>query len=108
MAKDFHMQPDAGDPVLDSPTVLAIVRRHVPAAAAVTAVDESGGEARTCSIDDDLILKVRHSVALSCSTSVVRRQYTPGCAAAVPGLTRWGQVMALTSVPVASLVSSTR
>ena len=59
MAKDFYVQPDAGDPVLDSPTVLAIVRRHVPAAAAVTAVDESGGEARTYSIDDDLILKVQ-------------------------------------------------
>ena len=59
MARDFYGQPEAADPVLDSDTVLAIVRRHAHAAKAVVAVDELGGEARTYAIDDDLILKVQ-------------------------------------------------
>ncbi|HUG21763.1 hypothetical protein [Piscinibacter sp.] len=52
MARDFHVQPDAA-------TVLAIVQRHAPNAVAVTAVEESGGEARTYAIDGDVILKVQ-------------------------------------------------
>ena len=59
MARDFYVQPDAADPVLDTATVLAIVRRHAPNVVTVTAVDESGGEARTYAFDDDLILKVQ-------------------------------------------------
>ena len=37
---------------------------------------------------------VRHGVALSWSTKVVRKQYTPGCAAALPGTMRLTQVRA--------------
>lgn len=59
MGKDFYIQPDAADPVLDPDAVLAIVRLHAAGAKAVRAVDESGGEARTYAIDDGLILKVQ-------------------------------------------------
>lgn len=57
MPKDVYLQPDAPDPVLTDSVVLALVQRHVPDAHAVTSVDESGGEARSYRVDDDLILK---------------------------------------------------
>lgn len=47
------------DPALDFELVLALARRHLPSAGAVTAVDESGGEARTYRIDDGYILKTQ-------------------------------------------------
>ena len=49
---------------------------------------------------------MRHSVALSCSTRVLRRQYTPGCAAALPGLMFLTQVMALTRWLSGSVVTA--
>ena len=57
MPKDFYIQPDEVDRVLASDEVLELVHRHVPGANAVRAVDETGGEARTYLIDDDLLLK---------------------------------------------------
>ena len=39
MGKDFYIQPDAADPVLDPDAVLAIVRLHAAGAKAVRAVD---------------------------------------------------------------------
>lgn len=47
------------DPVLDFDRVLALASRHVPAAHNVTAVDESGGEARTYVIDGTFIFKTQ-------------------------------------------------
>lgn len=86
MANDFYVQPEAADPVLDSATVLAIVRRHVPAAAAVTAVDERGGEARTYAIDDDLILKVQRPQQLRARTSLAKERFFLHQLAAVAGV----------------------
>ena len=57
MPKDIYLQPDAPDPVLEQDFVLSLARRHAPQVCAVTAIDESGGEARTYVIDDRLILK---------------------------------------------------
>jgi hygromycin-B 7''-O-kinase len=74
MAKDFYVQPDAADPVLDARAVLAIVHRHAPDAVAVTAVDESGGEARTYAIDDGLILKVQRPQQLRPRTSLAKER----------------------------------
>lgn len=59
MPRDFYVQPDAPDPVLPNDVVLALARRHMPDAHAVTAVDETGGEARAYVIDDTLILKTQ-------------------------------------------------
>jgi hygromycin-B 7''-O-kinase len=75
MARDFYVQPDAADPVLDPDTVLAIVRRHAPAAKAVAAVDEHGGEARTYAIDDDLTLKVQRPQQLRPRTSLAKERF---------------------------------
>ena len=69
MPKDTYLQPDKPDPVLDADTVLALARRHIPAARAVTAVDETGGEARTYAIDDDVIFKTQRPHRLRPRTS---------------------------------------
>lgn len=53
------MTPHPQDPVLDFARAVRLARRHRPSAGAVTAVDESGGEARTYAIDDDLIFKTQ-------------------------------------------------
>ena len=59
MPKDVYLQPDAPDPVLPPKLVLDLVRRHAPDARIVTAVDESGGEARTYAVDITIILKTQ-------------------------------------------------
>ncbi len=58
-------EPSAGDdPVLSDEAVLDIVRRHVPGARRVTAVDESGRKARAYFIDGAIVLKTRRPVRL--------------------------------------------
>ncbi len=52
-------EPHPLDPVLSEETVLSLARRHAPGATAVTTVDESGGEARTYMIDDDVVLNTQ-------------------------------------------------
>jgi hygromycin-B 7''-O-kinase len=59
MPKDRYLQPNAPDPVLAESVVLRLVRQFVPTAQAVTAVDESGGEARTYRVDDTIVLKTQ-------------------------------------------------
>lgn len=59
MTRDYYIQPDAPDLVLSEEKVLSLARQHVPDVKAVTAVDETGGEARTYVIDDRLILKTQ-------------------------------------------------
>lgn len=76
MGKDFYIQPDAADPVLDPDAVLAIVRLHAAGAKAVRAVDESGGEARTYAIDDGLILKVQRPQQLRARSCTCARAET--------------------------------
>ncbi len=61
MPKDYYIQPDAVDRVLDADEVLRLVRQHVPEAENMNAVDETGGEARTYLIDEHLLLKQQRS-----------------------------------------------
>jgi hygromycin-B 7''-O-kinase len=70
MAKNFYIQPDVPDPVLNTEQVLALVRLHAPHAKAITGIDESGGEARTYVIDGDLIFKTQRSHQLRPRTSL--------------------------------------
>ncbi len=93
MAKDFYIQPDAPDPVLDTDTVLGIVRQHVPSSKTVTAVDENGGEARTYAIDDDLILKVQRPQQVRPRTSLRKERFFLEQLAGVPDV-RVPQVIA--------------
>lgn len=57
MPKDYFLSPDLDDPVWSEDTVMSLVHRHAPHAAGVKQIEESGGEARTYLIDDDLLLK---------------------------------------------------
>ena len=75
MFEDTYSQPDAPDPVLADEVVLALVRRHVPEARAVTGVDESGGEARTYAIDDNIIFKVQRPQQLRPRTSLEKEVF---------------------------------
>jgi hygromycin-B 7''-O-kinase len=75
MPKDIYLQPDAPDPVLDNDLVLSLARRHVPHAEAVTAIDESGGEARSYAIDDDLIFKTQRPQQLRPRTSLEKEVF---------------------------------
>ena len=72
---DAYRQADAADPVLDEQTVLNLARRHVSSCAAVSSVDETGGEARTYSIDDNLVLKVQRPHRLRHRTSLEKEVF---------------------------------
>ena len=74
MPRHVYLQPDAVDPVLLDELVLALARRHAPATC-VQAVEESGGEARTYLIDDELILKVQRPQQLRPLTSLSKEVF---------------------------------
>ena len=75
MLTEYYLQPDAPDPVLSESEVLRCVRRFVAGAKAVTAVDESGGEARAYLIDDALVLKVQRPQQVRVGTSLAREVF---------------------------------
>ncbi len=72
---DAYPQADVADPVLDEQTVLNLARRHVISCAAVSSVDETGGEARTYSLDDNLVLKVQRPHRLRHRTSLEKEVF---------------------------------
>jgi len=86
MPNDIYLQPDAPDPVLADVVVLGLVQRHVPGAQAVTGVDESGGEARSYRVDDDLILKTQRPHRLRPRTSLAKEAAFLGHLAAFPAI----------------------
>lgn len=69
---DVYVQPDAADPVLSPGTVLALARAHAPAVAAVTGVDETGGEARVYFLDGDVVVKTQRPPRLRARTSLAK------------------------------------
>ena len=75
MIKDIYYQRGAPDPVLEKEFVLDIVRQYVPGAKKVTDIDETGGEARTYAIDNNIILKVQRPQQLRLSTSLEREAF---------------------------------
>jgi aminoglycoside phosphotransferase (APT) family kinase protein len=56
---DTYRQTNLADPVLDEQAVLNLARRHVKSCTVVSSIDETGGEARTYGIDDNMVLKVQ-------------------------------------------------
>lgn len=65
-----YYQRSAPDPVLDPQLVLELVRRHVPDARKMVHVEESGGEARTYFVDQNIVLKVQRPHQLRSWTSL--------------------------------------
>ena len=87
MLTEYYFQPDAPDPVLSEAEVLRCVRRFVSGATAVTAVDESGGEARTYTVDEAFVVKVQRPQQLRVGTSLAREVfYLNQLAATAPDL----------------------
>src|SRR5919202_2733864 len=90
-------EPDPRDPVLDASVVLRLARRHLPSARAVTAVDESGGEARAYVIDADFIFKTQRPHRVRPRTSLEKEAFHLGQLAthapelAVPRLLGYGR-----------------
>jgi Ser/Thr protein kinase RdoA (MazF antagonist) len=75
MPKDIYLQPEVADPILADEIVLTIARKFVPNAKAVTGIDESGGEARTYSIDQDFVLKVQRPHRLRPRTNLEKEVF---------------------------------
>jgi Ser/Thr protein kinase RdoA (MazF antagonist) len=75
MPKDVYLQPEAADPILADEIVLAIARKFVPGDKSVTGIDESGGEARTYSIDQDSVLKVQRPHRLRPRTNLEKEVF---------------------------------
>ena len=75
MIKDVYYQRGAPDPVLEKEFVMSIVRQFVPEAKKVTDIDETGGEARTYAVDNNIILKVQRPQQLRLSTSLEREAF---------------------------------
>ena len=72
MFKDTYLQPQLPHDMWDFAMVLDLAREFIPEAQEVTGVDESGGEARTYAIDDDIILKTQRPNRLRPKTSLER------------------------------------
>jgi len=72
--RHVYLQPDAVDPVLPAELVLGLARRHAPAERVLT-VEESGGEARSYLIDDELVLKVQRPQQLRPLTSLAKEVF---------------------------------
>ena len=75
MRQEVYYQRGAPDPVLDEKTVMEIVRKHVPGAQKLMYIDESGGEARTYHVDDNIMLKVQRPQQLRMSTSLEKEAF---------------------------------
>jgi len=75
MRQDIYYQRGASDPVLEESVVMDIVRAYVPSARVLRYVDESGGEARTYAVDDNIILKVQRPQQLRMSTSLEKEAF---------------------------------
>jgi len=75
MIKDVYYQEGFPDPILECDHVLSLVRAFAPGAKKVMSVDETGGEARTYAIDDDIILKVQRPGQLRLSTSLEKEVF---------------------------------
>jgi len=75
LPKHNYLQPNAPDPIYNDKVVLAIVRKHVPGVKSVTGIDESGGEARTYAVDNDIILKVQRPQQLRPLTSLEKEVF---------------------------------
>jgi hygromycin-B 7''-O-kinase len=75
LPSDIYSHSHAADPVLDERIVLDLVRRHGVRCAAVTRIDETGGEARVYVLDNTLVLKVQRPHRLRPRTSLEKEVF---------------------------------
>jgi len=75
MRETVYYQRGMPDPIYDENFIMDIVHCHVPKARALTNIDETGGEARTYTIDDKIILKVQRPQQLRSMTSLEKEVF---------------------------------
>jgi aminoglycoside phosphotransferase (APT) family kinase protein len=75
MRETVYYQRGMPDPILDDNSVMDIVRKYVPKAEKLKSIDETGGEARTYIVDNDIILKVQRPQQLRSSTSLEKEAF---------------------------------
>ncbi len=100
MKKVVYYQPDANDPVLTDEVVLEIVRKYDQNVDTVDFVDETGGEARTYSVNNRIILKVQRPHRLRDKTSLERevvflnqlRKYPEIAVPVIYGYGKYGEI----------------
>lgn len=113
---DTYSQPDAPDPVLSDDRVLELARRHVASVGKVTAIDESGGEARVYMCDEDLVFKTQRPQQLRPRTSLekeafILEQLAAEVALPVPSVLGYGreedvEYLLMTRIPGVALEST--
>ncbi len=74
-SRDTERQPHPADPVLDDDVVLGVVRAWVPDAQMVSALDETGGEARVYVVDDEIVLKTQRPHRVRGRTSLTKEAF---------------------------------
>lgn len=96
MRQDVYYQRGAADPILEESLIMEIVRQYVPEAKALQRIDETGGEARTYHVDDNITLKVQRPQQLRMSTSLEKevfflRQLKQHTSVSVPRVLGYGK-----------------
>ena len=82
-----YYQRGVPDPILDDGVVLALARRHEPGIAAVTSIDETGGEARVYYLDGTWVFKVQRPQQLRSWTNLEKEvRFLERIAADDPGV----------------------
>lgn len=113
---DEYSQPDAPDPILSDDRVLELARRHAPSVRHVTAIDESGGEARAYMCDHDIVFKTQRPHQLRPRTSLekegfVLRELAAATDAPIPRVLGYGreedvEYLVLTRIPGVALATT--
>lgn len=113
---DEYSQPDAPDPILSDDRVLELARRHSPSVRQVTAIDESGGEARAYMCDDDIVFKTQRPQQLRPRTSLekeafILRQLAAATSVPIPRVLGYGreddvEYLVLTRIPGVALATT--
>jgi len=97
MIKDIYYQRGFPDPILENDYVLSLARPFVPGVRRVAHIDETGGEARTYAVDEDIIVKVQRPQQMRLSTSLEREAFflkqleTQGINVSVPKVLGYGK-----------------
>jgi hygromycin-B 7''-O-kinase len=113
---DEYSQPEAPDPVLSDDRVLELARRHAPKVRRVSAIDETGGEARVYMCDDDIVFKTQRPQQLRPRTSLEKEafilsQLAAATAVPIPRVLGYGceddvEYIVLTRVPGVALATT--
>lgn len=73
--KDVYVQPEVSDEVWNDNLILELVSEFVPSVKKVLGIDETGGEARTYAVDDNIIIKTQRPNRLRPRTNLEKEAF---------------------------------